>query len=456
MVMNNSKRIEQDSLGKILVDKDKLWGAQTQRSLENFKIGNQKMPIEIIKALALVKKACAFANLHLKKINNLMANEISHACDQIIDGKLDNQFPLVVWQTGSGTQTNMNVNEVIAHIASKKIKNIHPNDHVNMSQSSNDVFPTAMHVAFVMNIATKLIPSLRFAIHSLEKLENENKNIIKIGRTHLQDATPITIDQEIGAWRQALISSSEMITASLLQLRILAIGGTAVGTGINAPKNFDKEVVKLINKYTKFDFVVSQNKFHALSFKDGVVNAHGTIQTLATSLFKIANDIRWLGSGPRGGIGEFILPANEPGSSIMPGKVNPTQCESLMMVCAQVIGNHSTITFASSQGNFQLNVMMPVVAYNFLNSINLLSESIVCFANKCINGIKINKIKIKNNLENSLMLVTALSPKIGYAKAAEVAKYAYQNNLTLKQATTKLTSISEKEFDKIVDPKKMI
>lgn len=449
-------RIEKDSIGEIKVANDKLWGAQTQRSFENFKIGNQKMPIEIIKSIALVKKACAQANLHFKKLNANYANAITNATNGIINNKFDKQFPLVVWQTGSGTQTNMNVNEVIAHIASKKFKNIHPNDHVNMSQSSNDVFPTAMHLAFTMSITTKLIPILRIAINSFTNLEKQTKDIIKIGRTHLQDATPITFGQEVSAWKHALIVNQEMILASLIHLRVLAIGGTAVGTGINAPKNFDKEVVKHLNQYTKFEFLTSSNKFHALSFKDAILNAHGAIQTLATSLFKIANDIRWLASGPRSGIGEITIPANEPGSSIMPGKVNPTQCESMMMVCSQVIGNHSTITFATSQGNFQLNVMMPVITYNFLNSINLLGDALDSFIKKCVNGIKVNKDKIQFNLHNSLMLVTTLSPKIGYAKAADIAKYAYKNNLTLKQATLELKYVTAKEFDELVDPKKMI
>lgn len=455
--MNNKKyRFENDSIGTIKVSTNNFWGAQTQRSLENFKIGNQKMPFEIIKAIALIKKACAISNLHFKKINANIAKAIVGVANEIISNKLIQQFPLVVWQTGSGTQTNMNINEVITHLASKKIKNIHPNDHVNMSQSSNDVFPTAMHIAFTLNIINCLIPALHKAIIAFVNLEKKANNIIKIGRTHLQDATPLTFAQEISAWRQALIVSEEMILTSLQYLKVLAIGGTAVGTGLNAPKGFDAQVVKNINQSCNFQFLVSPNKFHALSFKDAVLNSHGAIQTLATSLFKIANDIRWLASGPRSGIGEIVLPANEPGSSIMPGKVNPTQCEALMMVCSQVIGNHSTISFASSQGNFQLNVMMPVISLNFLNSVNLLTDALNSFVDKCISGIEINKAKMQSNLENSLMLVTALSPRLGYAKTAEIAKYAYEHNLTLKQAALKLKCLGANEFDKLVNPNKMI
>lgn len=383
---------------------------------------------------------------------------ISKACDEVIDGKLNEHFPLVVWQTGSGTQSNMNANEVIANrgneIAGKKI--LHPNDDINMSQSSNDTFPTAMSIAAVIGIEDKIIPAIEALIDSFKKLEKENDGIVKSGRTHLQDATPITFSQEISGWRSSLEKDKKLIEIALPELKELALGGTAVGTGLNAPKGFDEEVAKAVCEITGKDFVTAENKFHALTSKDEIVFAHGALKALACDLMKIANDIRWLASGPRLGLGEITIPENEPGSSIMPGKVNPTQCEAVTMVSVQVMGNDAAIGFAASQGNFELNVFMPVTIYNFLQSVRLLSEAMVSFNKNCVSGIKANKEKMDSNLHNSLMLVTALNPYIGYENAAKTAKYAYKNNISLKEACTTLGFLSEEKFEEVFHPEQMV
>lgn len=451
-------RIEKDTMGEIKVPYDRLWGAQTQRSLENFKIGQQKMPIEVIKAFAVLKKSAAITNFNLGILEEDVANAIALACDEIYCGKLDAEFPLVVWQTGSGTQSNMNVNEVISNYVNKNLdcRKIHPNDDVNKSQSSNDTFPTAMHIACVEGIINKLNPAIEQLESTFFKLENEYMDIIKIGRTHLQDATPITLGQEISGWRYMLKNSKEMILNSMHFLRELALGGTAVGTGLNAKPTFDKKVATEISKELSFEFITAENKFHSLTSKDAIVNSHGAIKALASNLLKIANDIRFLASGPRSGIGEIIIPENEPGSSIMPGKVNPTQCEALTMVCVQVMGNDSTIGIAASQGNFELNVYMPVIIYNYLQSINLLSDAMISFNNNCAVGIKPNYKILKKNLENSLMLVTALNTHIGYEKAAKIAKNAYENEINLKESALTLGFLTSEEFDRYVDPKKMV
>ena len=383
---------------------------------------------------------------------------ISKACDEVIDGKLNEHFPLVVWQTSSGTQSNMNANEVIANrgneIAGKKI--LHPNDDINMSQSSNDTFPTAMSIAAVIGIEDKIIPAIEALIDSFKKLEKENDGIVKSGRTHLQDATPITFSQEISGWRSSLEKDKKLIEIALPELKELALGGTAVGTGLNAPKGFDEEVAKAVCEITGKDFVTAENKFHALTSKDEIVFAHGALKALACDLMKIANDIRWLASGPRLGLGEITIPENEPGSSIMPGKVNPTQCEAVTMVSVQVMGNDAAIGFAASQGNFELNVFMPVTIYNFLQSVRLLSEAMVSFNKNCVSGIKANKEKMDSNLHNSLMLVTALNPYIGYENAAKTAKYAYKNNISLKEACTTLGFLSEEKFEEVFHPEQMV
>ena len=383
---------------------------------------------------------------------------ISKACDEVIDGKLNEHFPLVVWQTGSGTQSNMNANEVIANrgneIAGKKI--LHPNDDINMSQSSNDTFPTAMSIAAVIGIEDKIIPAIEALIDSFKKLEKENDGIVKSGRTHLQDATPITFSQEISGWRSSLEKDKKLIEIALPELKELALGGTAVGTGLNAPKGFDEEVAKAVCEITGKDFVTAENKFHALTSKDEIVFAHGALKALACDLMKIANDIRWLASGPRLGLGEITIPENEPGSSIMPGKVNPTQCEAVTMVSVQVMGNDAAIGFAASQGNFELNVFMPVTIYNFLQSVRLLSEAMISFNKNCVSGIKANKEKMNSNLHNSLMLVTALNPYIGYENAAKTAKYAYKNNISLKEACTTLGFLSEEKFEEVFHPEQMV
>ena len=445
-------------MGEIAVEADKLWGAQTQRSLENFKIGTEKMPVEIIRAFAILKKAAALVNVDLDLLDSAIADAIITACDEISEGKWDDQFPLAVWQTGSGTQTNMNVNEVIANrgneILGKKV--IHPNDHVNKAQSSNDTFPTAMHIAAVMEIEEKLFPSLYRLEETFRSLSDKYKDIIKIGRTHLQDATPLTLGQEISGWLVMLEQTESMIQSSLDYVKGIALGGTAVGTGLNTHPEFGERVADKISILTGTEFVTAPNKFHALTSKDALVNTHGALKALAANLLKIANDVRWLASGPRCGIGELFIPENEPGSSIMPGKVNPTQCEALSMVCCQVMANDTAVGFAASQGNFQLNVYMPVLIYNMLQSIRLLSDAMESFEKNCASGILPNEEKIKSNLESSLMLVTALNPHIGYEKAAEIAKTAYKQGLTLKQAAVSLGILTEEEFERFVDPAKMV
>ena len=451
-------RIEFDSMGEIKVEVDKLWGAQTQRSLENFEIGTERMPLEIIRAFALLKKAAALVNVELGQLDPAIADAIVAACDEIFEGKWDDQFPLVVWQTGSGTQTNMNVNEVIANrgneILGKKV--IHPNDHVNKAQSSNDTFPTAMHIAAVMEIEGRLYPALYHLEETFRALSDKYKGIIKIGRTHLQDATPLTLGQEISGWLVMLEQTESMIQCSLDYVKEIALGGTAVGTGLNTHPEFGERAADKISMLSGTEFVTAPNKFHALTSKDALVYTHGALKALAANLMKIANDIRWLASGPRCGIGELSIPENEPGSSIMPGKVNPTQCEALTMVCCQVMANDTAVSFAASQGNFQLNVYMPVLIYNMLQSIRLLSDAMESFEKNCVSGILPNEEKIKSNLESSLMLVTALNPHIGYEKAAEIAKLAYKQNLTLKQAAVALGMLTEEEFDRFVDPTKMV
>jgi len=451
-------RIEEDSLGKIKVPKDKLWGAQTQRSLQNFKIGKGFMPIEVIRAFAVLKKAAALTNMELEQLDEERTRVITQACDEISEGKLDSNFPLVVWQTGSGTQTNMNVNEVIAHRANQIIGEnlIHPNDHVNKAQSSNDTFPTAMHIAAVTELEERLLPSINLLKDALKKKTDENKEVIKTGRTHLQDATPITLGQEISGWHRMVERSEEMIREGIKKLTDLSLGGTAVGTGLNTHPEFANRVAKKIAELTLKDFKSAPNKFHSLTSLDELVFAHGAIKALAADMMKIANDIRWLASGPRCGIGELIIPANEPGSSIMPGKVNPTQCESVTMVAIQVMGNDVTIGIAASQGNFELNVFLPVTIYNFLQSVCLLSDSITSFTNNLVIGIVPNKERIDYYLKNSLMLVTALNPIIGYDNSAKIAKKAHKEGITLKEAALKLNILSEEEFDQAVDPSKMV
>ena len=451
-------RTEHDSMGEVRVPVEKYWGAQTQRSFENFKIGTEKMPTEIVRAFAILKKAAAIANNRLGKLDERRKNLISDVCDEILEGKLNEHFPLVVWQTGSGTQSNMNVNEVIANrgneVAGEKL--LHPNDHVNMSQSSNDTFPTAMHIAAALEIEERLFPSLDTLIQSFERLMQENEGIVKTGRTHLQDATPISFSQEISGWKNMLEKSKEMLQLSLPGLRELALGGTAVGTGLNAPKGFDLEVAKAVSELTKKDFKTAANKFHSLTSKDELVFAHGALKALAANLMKIANDIRWLGSGPRCGLGEIFLPENEPGSSIMPGKVNPTQCEALTMVSVQVMANDVAVGMAASQGNFELNVYMPVCIYNFLQSVRLLSDAMLSFNRNCVVGIKANKEKMQENLHRSLMIVTCLNPYIGYENAAKTAKKAFQENISLKEACLQLGFLTEEKFDEVFQPEKMI
>ena len=451
-------RTEHDSMGEVQVPVEKYWGAQTQRSFENFKIGTEKMPTEIIRAFAILKKAAAIANNRLGKLDERRKNLISDVCEEILEGKLNEHFPLVVWQTGSGTQSNMNVNEVIANrgneMAGEKL--LHPNDHANMSQSSNDTFPTAMHIAAALEIEERLFPSFDILIQSFERLMQENEGIVKTGRTHLQDATPISFSQEISGWKAMLEKSKEMLQLSLPGLRELALGGTAVGTGLNAPKGFDVEVAKAVSELTHKDFKTADNKFHSLSSKDELVFAHGALKALAANLMKIANDIRWLGSGPRCGLGEIFLPENEPGSSIMPGKVNPTQCEALTMVSVQVMSNDVAVGMAASQGNFELNVYMPVCIYNFLQSVRLLSDAMLSFNRNCVVGIKANKEKMQENLHRSLMLVTCLNPYIGYENAAKTAKKAFQENISLKEACLQLGFLTEEKFDEVFQPEKMI
>jgi len=456
-------RIETDSFGEIKVPVDKYYGAQTARSLQNFKIGGEKFPLEMIKALGIVKKASARANRRLKTMDARKSSLIEKAADEVIEGKLDDHFPLVIWQTGSGTQTNMNVNEVISNRAIQMVrgvmgskKPIHPNDDVNKAQSSNDVFPTAMHIATVEMIYARLIPALGLMHKELAKKEKEFAKIIKIGRTHLMDATPLTLGNEFSGYVQQIQSGGERVKSALTHLYELALGGTAVGTGINAHPQFALTVAREIALITKHPYKTARNKFEALGTHDSLVEFHGVLKTLAVSLMKIANDIRWLGSGPRCGIGELILPENEPGSSIMPGKVNPTQSEALTMVCVQVLGNDTTVNFAGASGNFELNVFKPVIIFNVIQSIRLLSDAMESFTKNCLVGIEANKERIKQNLDNSLMLVTALNTHIGYDNAAKVAKLAHQENLTLKQAAAKLHLVKPEDFDRIVRPEKMI
>lgn len=455
-------RMEKDTMGEIKVPKNKLWGAQTQRSIENFAIGGEKMPIEIIHAFALLKKAAAKSNNKLNNLSSEKAQAITGVAEEIITGKWDEHFPLVVWQTGSGTQSNMNVNEVIANRANQLltesggVERIHPNDDVNMSQSSNDTFPTALHIAGVLAVEERLLPALARLKETLLLKSEEFKDVIKIGRTHLQDATPLTLGQEISGWHHMLEKGEKMILESLPHMKELAIGGTAVGTGINAHRDFGPMVAEEITKLTGKSFTSAANKFHALTSHDQVVYVHGAIKALAADLMKIANDVRWLSSGPRSGIGEIIIPENEPGSSIMPGKINPTQSEAMTMVATQVIGNDVTIGIAASQGNFELNVFKPVIIYNFLQSITLLTDSMNSFNDKCVSGIQPNLEKIALNLQNSLMLVTSLNPHIGYEKAASIAKLAHKEGTTLKEAAIKLELLTEEEFDAFVDPSKMV
>ena len=451
-------RIEHDSMGSIEVPVDKYYGAQTARSLSNFKIGTEKIPMEVIRAFAYLKSACATTNFELGKLTEEKSNIISKVCNEILEGKLDEHFPLSVWQTGSGTQSNMNVNEVITNrgneILGKKL--LHPNDDVNMSQSSNDTFPAAMHIAAVLEVQDKLLPSLDKLILAFKKLEEENEGIVKSGRTHLQDATPISFSQEISGWRSSLENDYTQIESALPFIKKLALGATAVGTGLNAPKGFDTLVAKNVSNLTSKDFVTDSNKFHALTSKSELAFVHGALSSLSGDLMKIANDIRWLSSGPRCGLGEIFIPENEPGSSIMPGKVNPTQCESMTMVCVQVMSNNTAVNMASSQGNFELNVFMPVLIHNFLQSVRILSEGMDSFRIHCVCGIKANKQKMHENLHNSLMLVTAISPYIGYENAAKVAKLAHEKNISLKEATLVMNLMTEEKFDEVFKPEEMI
>ena len=449
-------------MGEVKVPADKLWGAQTERSHENFDIGVgiETMPKEIIHAFGYLKKAAALANHDLKpqKMTDAKLAAISQACDEIISGKLDEQFPLVVWQTGSGTQSNMNVNEVVANrgnqIAGEKL--LHPNDDVNMSQSSNDTFPTALSISTSVIIEDRVIPAIDTLVATFKKLEKAYEGIVKTGRTHLQDAVPIAFSQEVSGWRSSLEKDKELLEKALPALGQLALGGTAVGTGLNAPKGFDVKVAEYVSKLMGKPFVTAPNKFHALTSKDEIVFAHGALKALACDMMKIANDVRWLASGPRDGLGEITIPANEPGSSIMPGKVNPTQCEQVTMVAVQVIGNDVAVGMAASQGNFELNVFMPVIAYNFLQSARLLSESILSFNAKCAVGIVPNKEKMHENLYRSLMLVTALNPYIGYERAAKVSHKAFEENISLKEACVALGFLSDAEFDKVFHPEQMV
>lgn len=451
-------RIEHDTMGEVKVPADRYWGAQTERSFENFKIGTHRMPPEVIRAFAVLKKAAAQANEKLGMLDAERAELIGRVCDEITEGKLEGNFPLVIFQTGSGTQSNMNVNEVIANrgneIAGKKL--LHPNDHVNKSQSSNDTFPTAMHIAALCATEDRLLPAVECLTQTFRRLETEYMDIVKTGRTHLQDATPLTLGQEISGWRSMLEHDAAMLRDSLHYLQELALGGTAVGTGLNAHKEFGRESAAAVSRITGRDFVTAENKFHSLTSKDGLVFVHGAVKALAADLMKIANDVRWLASGPRCGIGELTIPENEPGSSIMPGKVNPTQCEAMTMVCVQVMGHDTTIGLAASQGNFQLNVFMPVMIYDFLESVNLLADACDSFRRNCAEGIRPNRERIDENLRKSLMLVTALNPHIGYENAAKIAKLAHKEGTTLKEAALKLSLVSEEDFDAWVDPSKMV
>ena len=454
-------RIEHDSMGEVKVPADKYWAAQTERSHENFLIGVgiETMPREITHAFGILKKAAAIANNELKpeKMTDRKLDAISQACDEVISGALNEHFPLVVWQTGSGTQSNMNANEVIANrgneIAGEKL--LHPNDDINMSQSSNDTFPTAMHIAAVLAVEDKVIPAIDTLVDTFRRLEAENEGIVKSGRTHLQDATPIKFSQEISGWRASLEKDRKMLVSSCEELKELALGGTAVGTGLNAPAGFAEKSAEAISNLTGKRFVTAPNKFHSLTSKDEIVFAHGALKALAADMMKIANDVRWLASGPRDGLGEIFIPENEPGSSIMPGKVNPTQCEQVTMVAVQVMGNDVAVGMAASQGNFELNVFMPVCAYNFLQSARLLAESIISFNKNCAVGIKANREKMHHNLHNSLMLVTALNPYIGYENAAKTAKKAFKDNISLKEACVELGFLTAEKFDEVFHPEQM-
>ena len=455
-------RLEHDSMGEVKVPADRYWAAQTQRSHENFEIGVniETMPREITHSFGILKKAAALANHELKseKMTAEKLAAISKACDEVISGVLDDHFPLVVWQTGSGTQSNMNANEVIANrgneIAGAKL--LHPNDDINMSQSSNDTFPTAMHISAVIAIEDKLIPAIETLIDTFKRLEKENEGIVKSGRTHLQDATPITFSQEISGWRSSLERDVELLKIGVKPLYELALGGTAVGTGLNAPKGFDTLVAKKVSELTGKNFITAENKFHALTSKDELVFAHGAIKATAADMMKIANDVRWLASGPRDGLGEIFIPENEPGSSIMPGTVNPTQCEALTMVAVQVMANDVAVGMAASQGNFQLNVFMPVLIHNFLQSVRLLTDAMNSFNDRCLSGLTANKEKMAENLNRSLMTVTALNPHIGYENAARVAKLAHGENITLKEACVRLGYLTEEEFDAVFDFERMV
>ena len=453
-------RIERDSMGEVQVPADRYWAAQTQRSYQNFKIGEERMPKEIVHAFGILKKAAAVANhrLNPERMDAERLSAICAACDEVIAGRLNDHFPLVVWQTGSGTQSNMNANEVIANrgneLAGKKL--LHPNDHVNMSQSSNDTFPTAMHIAAVLGIEDRLMPEMARMIETLKRLEAENDDCVKSGRTHLQDATPIKFSQEISGWRNMIEKTMEMLRAALPGLKELALGGTAVGTGLNCPKGFDAEVAKAVSEETGKTFVTAPNKFHSLTSKDELVFAHGALKALAANLMKIANDVRWLASGPRCGLGEIHIPENEPGSSIMPGKVNPTQCEAVTMVAVQVMGNDVAVGMAASQGNFELNVFMPVCIYNFLQSVRLLTDGLRSFNDHCVSGITANRDKMRYNLHHSLMLVTALNPYIGYDNAARTAKKAFAENISLKEACVALGFLTPERFDEVFHPEQMV
>lgn len=456
-------RIETDSLGEMIIPADRYWGAQTQRSLQNFPIGDDRMPIPLIRAYGYVKKAAAQVNEATGRLPAKLSAAIQKAADAIIAGHLDDHFPLVVWQTGSGTQTNMNVNEVIANRAIEQLGGqpgskdpVHPNDHVNMSQSSNDSFPTAMHIATVLEVRANLLPGLKHLLTDLEHKQHEFKDIIKIGRTHLQDATPLTLGQEFSGYTRQVALGIERVETSLQRLYPLAMGGTAVGTGLNSPEGFAKDFADRIAKLTGLPFVTADNKFEALASHDALVEMSGTCNVIAVSLNKIANDVRMLGSGPRSGIGEIQLPANEPGSSIMPGKVNPTQCEALTMVCAEVMGNHTAVTVAGAQGHFELNVFKPVMVFNVLRSLRLLGDACHSFAERCVSGITANRDQIDHLMQRSLMLVTALNPHIGYDNAAKIAKKAHQEGTTLKEAALTLELMTEAEFDDWVQPEKMV
>ena len=451
-------RIERDSMGEVQVPADRYWAAQTQRSCQNFKIGTEKMPQEIIRAFAILKKAAAMANHKLGRLDEERLGYISRACDEILAGQLDGHFPLVVWQTGSGTQSNMNVNEVVANrgneLAGKKL--LHPNDHVNMSQSSNDTFPTAMHIAAAVELEDKLLPAIDVLVNTLRRLEEENADVVKSGRTHLQDAVPIRFGQEISGWRAMAEECAGMLAGALPPLEALALGGTAVGTGLNCPAGFDQAAAGYIAQLTGCPFRPAENKFHALTSRDAAVFAHGALKALAGDLMKIANDVRWLASGPRCGLGEITIPENEPGSSIMPGKVNPTQCEAVTMVAVQAMGNDAAVGFAASQGNFELNVFLPVIAYNFLQSARLLADAMDSFNRNCLEGLKADRRRMEEYLERSLMLVTCLTPRVGYERAAEAAKLAHREGLTLREAVLRLELLSPEEYDQVVVPEKMV